>query len=315
MALFALVILGFLDLLRSRVLSRLGTWLDHRLSAGAFSEAIRVSLRSRLSHTRPIRDLQELRNFMSSPTLLSILDAPWMPIYAIAAWAIHPALGMLAIGAAVVFLLLALLNEVVTRRPLEDTQEYQAKAQSDAESIMRNAEVINALGMGGNIVGRWMVNYHTMLGLNQVATDRARSVMVVARTCRMAVQVGVMGLGAFLVLRHEMGSGGMIAGSILVGRTLAPVEGAIETWKQATAARRAFERLRAFFADGAADPAATSQTRLPAPQGLLSVRDLVFAYPNSKAPTIRGVSFDVSPGEVVALVGRRVPASRRSPAC
>jgi PrtD family type I secretion system ABC transporter len=200
------------------------------------------------------------------------------------------------------FLLLALLNEMVTRNPLAVVQEQQSRAQGDAEAIMRNAEVVNALGMGGNAVARWLGSYRSVISSGQVASDRARSIMAFAKWWRMTVQVAVMGLGAFFVLRQEMAPGSMIASSILLGRALAPIEGAIDTWKQATAARRAYVRLRAFFAE-VGGGLTVDRTRLPAPQGLVSVRNLVFGYPGLKAPTIQNVSFDAAPGEVLAIVG------------
>lgn len=300
-AVFALSIFGLLDLMRARVMIRLGMWLDQKLNAIAFFEAIKVSLRSRRSHTRPLRDLQELRNFMGSQALFSIFDTPWMPVYILVIWLIHPAIGMLAVAAAIIFLLLALLNELATRAPLTAAQEHQSKAQSDAESIMRNAEVVNALGMSGNIIGRWLGNYNTMLGHSQTANDRARAVLALVKTLRMMVQVAVYAVAAYLVLQHEMGPGGMIASSILLGRALAPVEGAIDTWKQASSARQAYTRLREFFAGNGG--LAVEPTRLPAPKGHLAVHNLTFGYPGLKMTTIRGVSFEVTPGEVVAIVG------------
>lgn len=301
-AIFSLVVLALLDLLRARVLVRLGTWLDQRLSPSTFAEAIKVSLRSRRSHTRPMRDLQELRNFMSSNTLFSIFDIPWLPVYVVVIWILHPAMGMLATAVSVGFLLLALVNELVTRTPLNTAQEQQTRAQGDAESIMRNAEVVNALGMGANAVARWLGSYRAVVALGQIASDRGRVVLSLAKWLRMSVQVAVMGMGAYLVMRQELAPGGMIASSILLGRALAPIEGAIDTWKTATSARRAYQRLRAFFAEMGSG-LTVDRTRLPAPQGRFSVRNLHFGYPGLKAPTVQNVSFDVEPGEVLAIVG------------
>ncbi|MCB1885149.1 MAG: type I secretion system permease/ATPase [Geminicoccaceae bacterium] len=299
-ACFALVVMGLLDLARARIMVRLGTWLDQRLNFDAFTNAIKASFQARNSHTQPIRDLQEVRNFMTSNTLFQMFDAPWMPIYILIIWTMHPLLGILALSTAIIFLGLALLNEFATKQPLKSAQEHQMKAQADAESIMRNAEVINALGMGGNIARRWMGNYHEMLDQNRSASDRGRLIVAVAKSWRMIVQILVMGLGAYLVLNHELASGGMLAGSILLGRALAPIEGAIDSWKQARSARAAFSRLKTFFAHIEQRP---EQTQLPAPKGHIAVRNLVFGYPNAKTPTIRGVSFDINPGEVLAIVG------------
>ena len=299
-AVFALVVMGVLDLVRSRILVRLGTWFDQRLNIRAFLQAIKVSFHNRSSHTQPIRDLQELRNFMISNTLIQLFDIPWMPIYLLILWILHPYIGMLGIAAAVIFMGLAVLNDFLTKKPVRSAAESQVKAQTDAESIMRNAEVINALGMGGNIARRWGGSYHTMLDQTRSATDRSRFIVAAAKAWRMIVQVAVMGLGAYLVLQRELGPGGMIAGSILLGRALAPVEGAIDSWKQASSTRTAFKRLQAFFThvEDQAD-----QTELPAPTGRIAVRNLVFGYPGAKAPTIKGVSFDVTPGEVLAIIG------------
>lgn len=299
-ALFALVIFGALDMLRSRLLVRLSIWIDERLAPEAFSRVIRVSFYLRRSQAQLISAIQDIRNFFAGNALLSLLDAFWIPVYIGVIYLLHPMVALVAVGAVIVFVILALLNEFLTRKPQRQVSENSSRAQEQAESTVRNAEVINALGMTNNIVNRWMRTYGQTLTTMQVAHGRARTFLSIAKSWRLMIQVIVLGTGAYFVLQREMGPGGMIAGSILMARALAPIEGAIDTWRQVLSVRTSFRKLKEFFATQANDK---ETLELPAPQGQMALRGVVYGYPGAETAVIRGISFDIGVGEVLAIIG------------
>lgn len=299
-ALFALVIFGALDMLRSRLLVRLSIWIDERLAPEAFSKVIRVSFHLRRSQAQLISAIQDIRNFFAGNALLSLLDSFWIPVYIGVIYLLHPMVALVAVGAVIVFIILALLNEFLTRKPQRQVSENSGKAQEQAESTVRNAEVINALGMTNNIVNRWMQTYGRTLSTMQIAHGRARTFLSIAKSWRLMIQVLVLGTGAYFVLQREMSPGGMIAGSILMARALAPIEGAIDTWRQVLNVRTSFRKLKDFFA---AQQGEQESLPLPAPKGQMSLRGVVYVYPGAESAVVRGVSFDIAAGEILAVIG------------
>ena len=206
-ACFALVIMGMLDLVRTMVRVRLGLWIDHKLSPTVFGKIIEDSGIDRVTSTRLLGQIQDLRGFMSSGAIVQILDAPWLPVFLLLLWIIHPWIGMIGVAATVILLSAAFCNELWTRKPYTKANELQARAQHEAQANIRNSEVISALGMRHNIVGRWMTGYLEAINAAQEGNRISRTILSSAKCLRLIIQVAVLGVGAYLVLLNEVHRG------------------------------------------------------------------------------------------------------------
>jgi PrtD family type I secretion system ABC transporter len=299
-AVAALAVLGLLDLIRARMMVRISTWIDRRLAGGTFERAILAGLRGSSYQSRALQDLLELRSAMGSATLVSVFDAPWVPLYILVIWFLHPLMAAVAAIGAVVLFGLALLNERLTRPALVSAGESASRNLRLAQATTRNAEAVEAMGMARPVVARWLQDNDATLRLQERAADRGGVILAVTKFWRLTLQLLIMAVGAWLVLRHELTGGAMMAGSILMGRALAPVEAAIGNWKVLVNARAAWRRLKEFLDQPEPHPARMS---LPPPQGRLAASNVWYAYPQTDRPILRGVSFELQPGEVLAIVG------------
>jgi PrtD family type I secretion system ABC transporter len=296
----ALLFFGFLDVLRSRILVRVSTWLEGRLGPDALGRAVSAMVQSHNYGGQSLRDISQIRQFIASPAIFSLFDAPWAPIYLVVVYLLHPVLGGVALAGAVVLFSLAILNEAVTRKPLKSASEQMVKAMRKTDAAMRNADAIEAMGIMPGILRRWFNDSQEALRLQGEASDRAGLLVSTSKVFRLTVQVAMLGTGAYLVLQHELTPGGMIAGSIISSRALQPVEQAIGTWKSLISARTAYNRLVAFMN---AQWLRQTDIEMPWPEGHLSVERVVFVPPGSKKPILKGVTFAVAAGEMLAIVG------------
>ncbi|HZT52568.1 MAG TPA: ABC transporter transmembrane domain-containing protein, partial [Stellaceae bacterium] len=247
---FAVAVLCLIDSIRAQVLVRIGGWLDERLGPNVFNGALRVALQS-----DPARaalgpaDLQALRGFLTGPAVLPLLDAPWSPIFVVALFALHPLLGAVGLVGAVALFGLAMLNEFATKRPLREANAAGLRTRQRAEAALRNAEVIRAMGMADGVVALWR---REMAGTNDAqrsAGTRGAAILAVSKFFRLMLQIVVLGVGAWLVIKEEASPGAMFASSFLLARALAPVENAIGTWKSLVTARIAYRRLVELMTD------------------------------------------------------------------
>ncbi len=295
----ALAVLGLLEALRGQVMVGVGTWIERRLAPVLLAGTIAGALQKAPS-AQALRDIATVRGFISGPSLFPLLDAPWLPIFLAATFLVHPLLGWLALGGAAVMLALAYGSELLTRRALERAGAAAYRAHAEAEAAARNADVILAMGMVGNVTARWRKFAGEMLDLQAAASIRGGRISAIARFVRLALQVAALGAGAALALDGTITGGAIIAGSILMSRALAPVDSAIAAWKTMLQARGAWGRVRA-----ALDASAPGAPRmpLPVPQGALQVRGLRYQHPNAKDPVLRDVSFALAPGEHLGLMG------------
>ena len=300
-AMFGFGVLGALELVRGRLMVRVSTWLDRRLGGPVLTASIVGALRQGNDRTaQTLRDLSTFRSFLTGPSLFPVLDAPWAPVFLLVIFLLSPLLGVLAtIGAAILFGL-GLLNEKVTRDPLSAASKATMIAQYQAEASVRNADVIEAMGMMPNLVGRWEAGSAAAARLHALAGDRGATITAVSKFVRVGIQSLMLGCGAYLVIQHEATGGIMIGGSIILGRALAPVEQMIAGWRNLMAARGAFQRVKAALA---ALPPRNARTQLPAPKGRLSLEGVIFQPPGAKEPVVKGVNFDLEPGEALALIG------------
>jgi PrtD family type I secretion system ABC transporter len=296
----ALLVLSALDALRSRILVRVSAWLENRLGPEALGRAVSGLLEGQPYGVQAVRDLSQVRQFIASPSIFSLFDAPWVPVYLLVIYLLHPVLGAIALAGAVVLFLLAVANEMATRAPLKAANEQWVKAMRKTDAAVRNAEVIESMGLMPGITRRWLRDNEAALELQNLASDRSGLLMATTKFLRLAIQVTMLGTGAYLVIRFELTPGGMIAGSIILSRALQPVEQTISTWKSLVSARTAYTRLREFMERSRRR---RTDMRLPQPSGHLSVERVTFAPPGAQRPVLKNVSFSIAGGQLLAIIG------------
>ncbi|WP_207461648.1 type I secretion system permease/ATPase [Azospirillum sp. SYSU D00513] len=297
----ALAVHAALEVVRSRILVHIGNWLDRTLGPSILSQAIEGSATGRgRTGIQGLRDLQSLRGFLTGPTIFTVFDAPWVPVYMGVVYLVHPLMGMTALVGAVPLFMVGLLNDWATRAPIQMANKVATRQLQSAESGARNAEVIDAMGMLPQIVNRWRQEGEQVIALQATASHRAGLIGGATKFLRSAIQIALMAVGAWLALNQEVTPGAMIAGSIIMGRALAPVEQLIGSWRALAGARQSYAQLNELLR---AKPLMRGTTRYPAPAGMLSVENLSFVPPGSSKPVLNGVSFRLLPGESLGVVG------------
>jgi ATP-binding cassette subfamily C protein/ATP-binding cassette subfamily C exporter for protease/lipase/ATP-binding cassette subfamily C protein EexD len=301
---FALLILGGLEMARGRLLARIGAWIEERVAGSV----LRASLDKRLAGVpigaEVLRDLGQIRSFFGGQGIQPMFDAPWTPIFVAVIWLLHPWLGMLALASAVVLFALAVINELITRKPLKAASQITSRAQTDADTAIRNADVIQAMGLHNQLIQRWYDTNEKAFERQHVASNRGTAITGASRFIRLFVQSAILGLGAYLAIQGQLTAGGMIAASILLGRALAPVEQSISAWKQFIAARGSLARVRKLLGGGA-EP--RHRIRLPPPRGHLVVDKVTLLPPGARGgeakPLLKQVGFEVAPGNALCIIG------------
>ncbi len=295
------LLLAGLEFVRSRILVRVGAQFDAALNSRVFNAAFETNLRTNGANAgQALSDLTNVRQFITGNGLFAFFDAPWFPIYLAVIFVLHPILGWFSVGGAVLSVSLTLINEWATKGPLTQANQAAMSSNNFATNNLRNAEVIEAMGMLDNLRSRWYARYKDLLALQSIASDRAGTIGAFSKFFRMTQQSLILGLGAYLVIKGEMSAGGMIAGSILMGRALAPVDLLLASWKGLVSARGAFARMEAMLNQF---PARQETMPLPAPRGDLTVESLIAAAPGTNVPILKGVSFSLLKGEAVAVIG------------
>ena len=297
----AYLFMAALEAIRGWVLVRVGARLDAQLNSRVYTAAFERNLRRPGSNTaQPIHDLNTLRQTLTGSALLAAFDAPWLPIYLVVIFLMSPALGWFALGGALVLLVLAVLNERLSKPRLDEAQKYSLQSQQALTNNLRNAEVIEAMGMLPQIRERWYGLHRQQLQTQANASDLAAVLGGATKFVRVCLQSLVLGFGALLVLEGRMTAGMMIAASILAGRALAPVELLVANWKQIVAGRQAYARLRELL--GIHPPRARGMP-LPAPTGSVTVEAASAVAPGTQRLILKNLSFSIAPGEIVAIIG------------
>lgn len=290
-----------LEFVRSRVLVRASTALDLDLSSRIFDASFASYMqKSGANPGQALGDFTSIRQFLTSQGLFAFFDAPWTPIYLAVIFLLSPWLGLFGLVAAVILLAMAYLTERYTSSLLAEAGRAAMGANGYAASNVRNAEAIEAMGMLRRVRERWFQRQAHFLALQAQASDRAASITSVTRFFRLTLQSVILGLGALLVIQNQLSAGGMIAASILLGRALAPVELGISTWRGFVSARAAYARLTQLLD---AHRAREGTLRLPRPTGAVNVENLMVGAPGSREPILKGVSFNVPAGTIVAVIG------------
>jgi len=301
LAVGALLFMAYLDVIRSRLLTAAAVALEKLLGPPVLADMLRRQAGpGGMEGLHGLRDVSSLRGFLTGPGILALFDAPWMPIYVLVIFLFHPILGAVALGGALLLLTIAMLNEKLSRQPLEAMQIESRKAGRFADQSMANAEVVCALGMAGSLARGWERTSRRGLE-HQLQASRAASVLTgISKFLRQFLQVVMLATGAWLVIEQLATAGVMIAATILLARALAPVEAAIAGWKGLVDARSAYGRLQQMFASAPQDEALTE---LPAPTGDLSVERVLFGFRGQDRPVIKVLSFALPAGEALAIVG------------
>ena len=289
----ALMALGLLETVRTAVLARLSTRLGARLSPPLLAAGAQAG-----DPGQGLRDLTQLRQTMSGPALTAIFDAPWLPIALTLVWLLHPVLGYFGLISALLLTVLAVMGDVVARRRLKDANALSPKAQRQVDALGRQREVVTAMGILPNLQARFAKLHDQVLVLQQHAYERGGMVSGIARSARLMIQAGVMALGALLVLRGELTSGGMIASSILLSRALAPIEQMLSGWRSLVQASECWQRLKVLLAHA---PAGMHALPLPPPAGAVTLDRVTFNV--DERPVLRACSLSIEAGEFLGIVG------------
>jgi ATP-binding cassette subfamily C protein len=292
---------GFLEYLRARILVRIGRRVEERLRDRVFDSMAEHALRRTQGISgQPVNDLATIRQFLSGQGPFAFLDMPWVPVYLLVIFLMHWVLGVASVIAAIVIFVLALWSEKATRGPLAEANSAMVKSSIMTDESRRNSEALHSLGMRRAIRKKWADMQQVALDHQTIANDIGGSLSAASRVLRLMVQSGILALGAYLALQHEISAGAMIAASIIMGRALAPVEQAVASWQQFLSFRKALERLGDILASV---PAVANRMRLPKPTGKLEVENLIIQMPGAEKPVLQGISFTVEPGKGIGVIG------------
>lgn len=299
LGLFALI--SVLEYIRSMVVIRIGAKMDTFLNNRVYTAAFEQNLRSTgVNAGQALNDLTTIRQFVTGNGMFAFFDAPWFPIYLLVIFVFNFWMGLFAFVSVALLVGLAWLNEIVSRKPLAEANSTAIRSSNMATNNLRNAEVIEAMGMLPNMRKRWYSQHIKFLKLQAEASQKASRVSSITKFVRIAVQSLILGVGALLVIMGEVTSGMMIAGSILLGRALAPVEQIIAVWRQWSSVVAAYHRLQKLLLD---NPPRDAGMELPKPEGALSVEGVTAAPPMVAVAVLKSVSFQINPGDCLGVIG------------
>jgi PrtD family type I secretion system ABC transporter len=293
---------GTLEIIRGRMLVRIGNQIDWRISDRVYDLVVRLPLRTRGSGDglQPVRDIDTVRSVMSGSGLPALFDLPWLPIYLAICFAFHPLIGVTALGGAIVLVMLTLLTDRLSRQSVKMASNYAAARNRLADASRRNAEVLIAMSMSSRFLERWRKLGDAHRRQQKNASDISGGFGVTGRILRMMLQSAVLGVGAYLVIQQEASGGIIIASSILTGRALAPVDLAIGNWKNFIAAFQSWQRLKGLMA---VLPLSADKLPLPPPTRFLVVDKLSVTPPESEKLLVTDVSFHLKAGSALGIVG------------
>lgn len=296
----AVILQSAFDAIRRFILMRTAVEVAAQLGGPVLSAAARASLHSNGREYQTLGDVQQLRGFLVSGTLLSFLDAPMAPIFVTATFLIHPDLGWIVVVSSLVLLVVTLLNQRATAAPFAEANLHQSKANLHLDSMSRNSQIINALAMIPEAVRIWGRDTASSLKAQVEAQDRNILFAAFSRGSRMLTQVTMLGWGAYLALEGQLTGGMVIAASIIAGRALAPIEGAIDGWNNFSQARSAYGRIASLLQGS---PLNFERLNLPRPEGRLDVERLLYVPQGTKRVVLNGLSFSLQPGDSLAIIG------------
>lgn len=297
----AYIFMGALEYIRSFVLIRVGAQFDLKMNKRVYTAAFEQCLRQGNSNAgQALQDLTNLRQFLTGNALFAFFDAPWFPIYILVIFMFHVWLGVFALFGTVILVVLAYINEKLSHKPLAEANAVAVASTTLASNNLRNAEVIEAMGMLPNLQARWYKLHSRFLNLQAEASEKSGVVSAFSKATSVALQSLMLGLGALLVLDDSISPGMMIAGSILLGKAIGPVQLLISVWRQFGNTRSAYERLTSLLEE---NPDRKPGMALPKPKGMVSVENVIATPPGSKVPVIKGLTFAITAGDVLGIIG------------
>lgn len=295
------ITMALLDIVRSKVLIKVGNKLDSILSQRIFDSLFELANKQPgKASSIPLSDLTQVRQFMTGNGLFAFFDTPWIPIYIAVLFLFHPAFGYFAIFAAIVLVAFTIINEYVTKEKLGEANSLSRASTLYVDANLRNAEVVNAMGMKNTIRQKWEEKYFGFLNAQNEASEKAGIWSNVSKSTRLLFQSLILGLGGYLALKMEVSPGMMIAGSIIMGRALAPLDLIINSWKGFSSARTSYERIEELLKDFPKDK---EYMQLPPPKGAISLEQVVVIPPLAKQPSLRGISMEINQGDIVGIMG------------
>jgi ATP-binding cassette subfamily C protein EexD len=296
------VTMAALEWVRSQILVRVSTRLETLLNQRLFQVAFKQALFTggQRATTQPLDDLTGLRQFLTGNGLFAFFDVPWMPVYLGLLFVFHPWYGWFSVFTAILLCIVAYATEKATTKTLTEANNAAMANRGLLGKNLRNAEIIESMGMLSNIRQRWMIGAVKVLDLQAIASSRAGLLTALSKIIRLSSQSLILGLGAYLVIEREISPGLMIAGSILMGRALAPVDMIIGTWKGFISARDQYERLNDILLK---IPADKDHMQLPDPKGNIQLENAVVVPPGSKLPVVKGITLSIDNGDIVGVIG------------
>ena len=299
---FLFLIMGILDYSRGRIMARVGARMQERLDRRVFAAALK---RMQQVPGDPLalaaqRDLEAVQRLWASPVLIALFDIPWAPMFLAAIFVFHPMLGWLSVAGGLVLVVVTVLNQYMTKDPLKRANAATLRGEMLSDNIKSEAEAVQALGMTNAAFDRWQVARKTALVQGIAASDLGGVFGTISKTFRQFLQSLMLGAGAYLVLRGEMGSGAMITGSILLGRALQPIEVAVGQWALVTRAQEGRARLSELLTRVSPEP---PHTELPRPRAILEAQNLTVVPPGESQAVLRMVSFRLEPGQALGIIG------------
>lgn len=294
-------LMSALEFIRSFVLIRLGAKLDSQMNKRIYTAAFEQNLKRGGGNAgQSLQDLTQIRQFLTGNGLFAFFDAPWFPIYLAVIFMFNIYLGLFATIAVVIMVVLAYINEQVSKKPLAEANMMAVMSSNLATNNLRNAEVIEAMGMLPSLMGRWYKLHSKFLNLQAEASEKSGIVTAVSKFVRVSVQSLALGYGALLVIENKMSPGMMIAGSILLGKATGPIDQLIGVWKQWSTVKSAYQRLNELLSN---NPVREAGMELPKPNGQLSVEAVTAAPPGSNIAILKGLTFALEPGDVLGVIG------------
>lgn len=300
---FLYLMMGMLDYARGRIMARIGarfqSLLDHRVFSAVLKQAGIAA--GRQGPTTGLRDLEAVQRLLSSPALFAVFDIPWTPVFLLAIFIFHPWLGYMAVVGGVTLIAITILNQILTKRSVMEANLATAQADAFAENVRAEAELVQSLGMRAAVFDRWMIFRDRSLASTISASDWTGTFAAASKTLRLFLQSAMLGLGAYLVLQGEMTAGSMIAGSILLGRALSPIEQAIAQWPLVQRAQQGWGALVELLEKS---PPQAPRTPLPMPKAILDLQQVTVVPPGDQHAALRMISFRIEPGQAVGVIGK-----------
>ncbi|HCG7191786.1 type I secretion system permease/ATPase [Vibrio parahaemolyticus] len=297
----ALFTMSIIDIARAQMSKSFGFWMDAKLSVFMLKRSIQYQSHTGKSYTSQVlRDIQTIKSFLSSQAPYPLLDAPWTPLFILFVYLLHPFLGHIALLGSVVLFSLGLINELMTRKTMQESEVRAISHISSAELATQNANSILAMGMMNAFLEQWQSRVQSVSVLEERVAGKSIYMANLSKFVRGSLQIFLLGGGAWLVIQHEITAGAMIASSILMSRALSPMEQAIGTWRSAMSARTAYKRLKEIDAIVRQDE---SDMPLPKPKGHYELTGLTYRHPGATEPVLSSITLSIPPGVSVGVIG------------